>query len=237
VVLWWVWCRPVDNSSYKRSDKVAKKKMEGGEEVQVQQQPVSDDNNDTNKVDASSSGPPCEAEGIPPSSSLEQVTYPLSVIYCGNCGLPPEYCEYYPDFDACRKWLEANLPSEMGGLSIGAGGGGEEEKKGRQKRGGKGLVSSKKAGGGGGGKPKKICVSRAPRGKKKSVTVVTGLGTFGVDLKAAAKFFSTKFACSSSVTGEDEIVIQGDVKDDLFDVLPEKWPEVDLIEDLGDQKR
>lgn len=42
----------------------------------------------------------------------------------------------------------------------------------------------------------------------------------------AAKFFGTRFACGSSVTGEDEIVIQGDVKDDLFDVIPEKWPEV-----------
>ena len=30
------------------------------------------------------------------------------------------------------------------------------------------------------------------------------------------------------MTGDDEIVIQGDVKDDLWDVLPEKWPEVFL---------
>jgi len=28
------------------------------------------------------------------------------------------------------------------------------------------------------------------------------------------------------VTGDDEIVIQGDVKDDLFEVIPEKWPQV-----------
>lgn len=47
-----------------------------------------------------------------------------------------------------------------------------------------------------------------------------------IDLKVAAKFFGTRFACGSSVTGEDEIVMQGDVKDDLFDVIPEKWPEV-----------
>lgn len=47
-----------------------------------------------------------------------------------------------------------------------------------------------------------------------------------IDLKVAAKFFGTRFACGSSVTGDDEIVIQGDVKDDLFDVIPEKWPEV-----------
>lgn len=78
-----------------------------------------------------------------------------------------------------------------------------------------------------------------------------------IDLKVAAKFFGTRFACGSSVTGDDEIVIQGDVKDDLFDIIPEKWPEVikshtifvlftlyqflqideDFIEDLGDQKR
>lgn len=47
-----------------------------------------------------------------------------------------------------------------------------------------------------------------------------------IDLKIAAKFFGSKFACGSSVTGEDEIVIQGDVKDDLFEVIPEKWPQV-----------
>lgn len=50
-----------------------------------------------------------------------------------------------------------------------------------------------------------------------------------IDLKVAAKFFGTRFACGSSVTGDDEIVIQGDVKDDLFDVIPEKWPEVTYI--------
>lgn len=88
-----------------------------------------------------------------------------------------------------------------------------------------------------------------------------------IDLKVAAKFFGSKFACGSSVTGDDEIVIQGDVKDDLFEVIPEKWPQVsferrrkavrcksgkflfltenpvlfqideDSIDDLGDQKR
>jgi density-regulated protein DRP1 len=68
---------------------------------------------------------------------------------------------------------------------------------------------------------------------------VQGMKTFGIDLKVASKFFSQKFACSSSVTGDDEIVIQGDVKDDLFDILPEKWPEIDedLIDDIGEKKR
>jgi len=47
-----------------------------------------------------------------------------------------------------------------------------------------------------------------------------------IDLKVASKFFGGRFACGSSVTGDDEIVIQGDVKDELFDVLTEKWPQV-----------
>jgi len=178
---------------------------------------------------------PENSESVVEIVEKPEVIYPLVVIYCGNCGLPPEYCEFYPHYDKCRKWLEANLPSELEKVSVG--GTSEEEKKGRQKRGGKGLVKAKKTGKSG---PKRICIYRAPRGKKKSVTVVTGLGAAGIDLKTAAKYLATKFACGSSVTGDDEIVIQGDVKDELFDVLPEKWPDVvdeDCIDDLGDQKR
>lgn len=55
------------------------------------------------------------------------------------------------------------------------GDGANEEEKKRQKRGGKGMLKTKKKEDG----PKQVCVSRAPRGKKKSVTVVTGLSTFG----------------------------------------------------------
>lgn len=60
-------------------------------------------------------------------------------------------------------------------------GAGDDEKK-RQKRGGKGMMKAKKTKEDG---PKKVCVSRAPRGKKKSVTVVTGLSTFGKSLGSA----------------------------------------------------
>ena len=75
---------------------------------------------------------------------------------------------------------------------------------------------------------KLIKLSIAPRGKKKAVTVVQGLKTFGIDLKVASKFFGQKFACGASITGDDEIVIQGDFKDDLFDLIPEKWEEVNI---------
>ena len=39
---------------------------------------------------------------------------------------------------------------------------------------------------------KLIKLSIAPRGKKKAVTVVQGLKTFGIDLKVASKFFAQK---------------------------------------------
>ncbi|CAH1406254.1 unnamed protein product [Nezara viridula] len=171
------------------------------------------------------------------SESEPLPSYPLDVNYCGNCSLPLEYCEYHIDYDSCKEWLEKNLPSEYAKIvNLGGGEEGNEEKK-RQKRGGKAIGKSKttrKA-----KEEKQVCVYRAPRGKKKSVTVVTGLAGFDIDLKVAAKFFGTRFACGSSVTGEDEIVIQGDVKEDLIEVIPEKWVCVEeaMIEDLGDMKR
>ncbi|GMT17961.1 hypothetical protein PFISCL1PPCAC_9258, partial [Pristionchus fissidentatus] len=177
--------------------------------------------------------------------------FPVTVQYCGECTMPFEYCEYSGMYDRCKKWAESHASTLMDGLTVS----GEEKKvegatvvddnaeapaadgdKKHQKRGGKG-------GGGGGKKEEKkkrgvVTVQRAPRGKK-SVTVVKGLSGFDIDLKVAAKFFASKFACGSSVTGTDEIVIQGDVKDDLFDLIPGKWATVteEDIEDLGDQKR
>lgn len=66
------------------------------------------------------------------------------------------------------------MPSEFEKVKIGDADGTDDDKK-RQKRGGKGMIKTKKKEDG----PKKICLSRAPRGKKKSVTVVVGLNTFG----------------------------------------------------------
>lgn len=59
----------------------------------------------------------------------------------------------------------------------------------------------------------------------------TGIVFSSVDInvKAAGKFLGGRFACGASVTGDDEIVIQGDFIDDLFDVLPDKWPQVSSI--------
>lgn len=39
------------------------------------------------------------------------VLTPVVVIYCGACGMPPEFCSYGPDFEShCAPWLRENHP-------------------------------------------------------------------------------------------------------------------------------
>lgn len=111
--------------------------------------------------------------------------------------------------------------------------------------GGRGQIKQKKK-----TVPQKITIAKIPRAKKKYVTRVCGLATFGkvtavsipylyfllvlmrfcglsdIDLKEAQRFFAQKFSCGASVTADDEIIIQGDFTDDIIDVIQEKWPEV-----------
>ncbi|WAR03757.1 DENR-like protein [Mya arenaria] len=144
------------------------------------------------------------------------VKYPVKVKYCGECSMPIEYCEFYPNYEKCKKWLEMHLPDQFEKLMVlrgeGESGGDVDdgEKKKRQTRGGKGTVKARKK-----AEPLEI------------------------DLKEASKFFANKFACGSTIQGEDEIVIQGDVKFDLFDILPEKWKIIneDDIDDIGEIKK
>jgi density-regulated protein len=44
-------------------------------------------------------------------TEVGDVLRPVQVIYCGKCGMPPEYCEYGPDFEShCNPWLKKNHP-------------------------------------------------------------------------------------------------------------------------------
>lgn len=45
------------------------------------------------------------------SDDEAHVLQPIDIIYCGKCGIPPEYCEYGPDFEShCNPWLKKNHP-------------------------------------------------------------------------------------------------------------------------------
>jgi density-regulated protein len=79
--------------------------------------------------------------------------------------------------------------------------------------------------------------------KRKYVTVVSGLEEHGLDLKRIAKELGKKFATGSSVTktasGGEEITVQGDVSDDLYDWLTEKFSDIpeDNIDCIEDKKK
>ena len=66
---------------------------------------------------------------------------PASVLYCSACGVPPEYCEYGPDYEThCMPWLAKHhhellkeIGLEGGGVNAEAGAGSEGEASGGQK--------------------------------------------------------------------------------------------------------
>ena len=50
----------------------------------------------------------------------QELLQPVNIVYCGKCGMPPEYCEYGPDFEShCDPWLSKNhlqLRTKLTGL-------------------------------------------------------------------------------------------------------------------------
>jgi density-regulated protein len=89
----------------------------------------------------------------------------------------------------------------------------------------------------------KVYIKRVERNKRKYVTAVSGLEAFGLDLKKVAKDFGKKFATGSSVTklasGGEEIVVQGDVSDEIEEFLMDNYKVIpeDNIELIEDKKK
>eukprot|EP01097_Dermamoeba_algensis_P002908 TRINITY_DN215_c0_g1_i2.p1 TRINITY_DN215_c0_g1~~TRINITY_DN215_c0_g1_i2.p1 ORF type:complete len:186 (-),score=45.78 TRINITY_DN215_c0_g1_i2:1111-1668(-) len=149
----------------------------------------------------------------------------LTVVYCGVCSLPPEFCEYGSSADKCKEWAEKNLNNEKGVSLVEKGVGNLELEK------PKAAPKQEEVKMLPGGKVKRkeqptILVTRQQRNKRKWVTIVSGLENFGVKLQDAAKIFAKKFSCGSSVVkvaqGE-QIDVQGDVQDEIIDIIMEKY--------------
>jgi density-regulated protein len=72
----------------------------------------------------------------------------------------------------------------------------------------------------------RVIIKRVERGKRKYVTVIANLQVFHVDLKKTAKSMAQKFARGASVTknveGKDEIVVQGDLVDEIEEFIVEQ---------------
>lgn len=70
-----------------------------------------------------------------------------------------------------------------------------------------------------------VTIRRIERTKRKHVTAIQGLEAFSIDLKKAAKQLASKFATGASVTktttGGEEIVVQGDVAEEVRELIEE----------------
>ncbi|KAH7097253.1 hypothetical protein BKA62DRAFT_675241 [Auriculariales sp. MPI-PUGE-AT-0066] len=160
---------------------------------------------------------------------------PKDVVYCNVCGYPPEFCEFGSHLTRCKTWLEESHPdlyqkyyseealaSKVGTLSLD-----KQQKlekdmaKAEAKAEAKAVSEGKKRAAAKAG----VIIKRIERQKRKYVTSITGLEAFGVDLKKAAKALAQRFATGASVSklpaGGEEIVVQGDVADDVLELIEE----------------
>ncbi|KAF3909037.1 hypothetical protein ABW21_db0200900 [Orbilia brochopaga] len=87
-----------------------------------------------------------------------------------------------------------------------------------------------------------VLIKRVERTKRKFVTVVAGIELFDLNVKVVAKDFGKRFACGSSVTksvtGSEEITVQGDLSDEILDYLSEKYGvDEDNIKQIDESKK
>lgn len=140
------------------------------------------------------------------------VPAPVVVEYDPITGVPAEFNEYLPpDSAEFKRWKAAQAgPEALAALTLKDKEGNEIEK---QLPGGK-VKKKQKA---------QIVLESHTRNRKKCVTTVTGLDSFGVKLADAAKLFGKKFACGASVvkdaTGAQQIDMQGEFVDKLAELI------------------
>ncbi|KAI9795506.1 MAG: hypothetical protein M1825_001456 [Sarcosagium campestre] len=157
------------------------------------------------------------------------------VVYCGVCGVPPEYCEYRSPIVKCKAWLKEHHPDmydelwseeameeAMKGMSVEQR---EKHIKTSEKNAKKAEVDDARA-----NEKKrtaKVLVSHSTRGGNKHVVTVTGLQEF-IDkdtLKNFPKEMSVLFgsSCKFPRTGVDEFQMQGDVGDEFAALLVDSY--------------
>ncbi|GHJ85995.1 hypothetical protein NliqN6_2397 [Naganishia liquefaciens] len=168
------------------------------------------------------------------SAAAGPSTKPVHVTYCQVCSLPIEYCEFGSSLSKCKAWLEEQDPEafarlysddalkeKIGTLSIDKQEKLEAEAEKAEKKAEKKAETEKKK-----KAAAKITIKRESRNKRKHITSIHGLDAFGIDMKKAAKFLAQKFATGASVSknpqGYDEIVIQGDVTEEVVDLITDQ---------------
>ena len=84
-------------------------------------------------------------------------------------------------------------------------------------------------------KPSNVKVIRLGRGGKKAITMITGLESFGVNLKDISKVMGKKFACGASISQDikygEGITVQGDVQDRFFEFVESDLKEFNISDE------
>ena len=167
---------------------------------------------------------------------------PKSVLYCGVCSFPPEFCEFGGSFKRCKEWLEQNdkelyeklysedaLANATSTLSI------DKEQKiakelekkqakeeAKQERELKKQLASK------------VTIKRIERNKRKHVIAISGLEVFDIDMKKLSKTFASKFATGASVTKND---VSDEARAYIEKLLEEKGLNEVKVEQIDDKKK
>ncbi|KLO07457.1 density-regulated protein DRP1 [Schizopora paradoxa] len=202
---------------------------------------------DDNQPQSSGSATEVEKEAV--------AAAPISVLFCDVCSFPVEYCEFGTSLTRCKEALqksnpelfnkyysEETLQSRMGTLSLEKQAKLEKDiAKAEKKAEKKADAAEKKK------KESIVTIKRIERTKRKHVTAIHGLEAFDIQLKPVAKYFAQRFATGASVTknaqGQDEIVVQGDVADDILEMIEEgkvkllKGVPSDNVELVEDKKK
>ncbi|KDN52164.1 eIF1-like protein [Tilletiaria anomala UBC 951] len=167
------------------------------------------------------------AEQLAPTAPV-----PLQLVYCQVCTFPPEYCEFGSSVSKCRTWLEKAHPEMYAKVwsdeaitanlaNMTAKQADDLEKEAAKKeRKAEAKAEKEKAQ----KSALKIILTRAARTKRKATTSVGGLHHFIPPLpamKVVSKGLASRLATGASVSKStsnpnvDEIVIQGDVADEI----------------------
>ncbi|GMM33198.1 Tma22 protein [Saccharomycopsis crataegensis] len=186
----------------------------------------------------------------------EEKPHPRSIVYCGICSFPPEYCEFGGKFVQCKAWLEDAHPELYEKLYLS----GSQETKAsstlpteKQEQIEKDLQKlqikeakkaerelQKKL-------SSKIIIKKIERTKRKRVISISGLEVFDLNIKKLSKQFSSKFATGASVVKnaekKEDLVLQGDLADECEEFIHKLLEEqglkdvkVEMVEDKKKKK-
>eukprot|EP00871_Galdieria_phlegrea_P001245 jgi/Galph1/2120/GphlegSOOS_G819.1 len=145
--------------------------------------------------------------------SSDNETYPLHVIYCGNCTMPFEYCEYNSaeEYQRCLLWRRENYPELFSNYDESLLSDSDNVSSGKKKA---AVIPE-------------VVIARAQRKGRKQVTIVHGLDSVGIKLNEFTKFCKKQLSCGASVVTTPEqkeaVEIQGDHQQETAILLKDQF--------------